>query len=781
MTPPQAASLLSVDPAFLRRKKILRIAAVVAAVAALVTAALFVRSCVVARGVRRDLRAAADLSCRDTVESHAEALRIVDALFAAHPGDEAVRARFAWQHVLAALRLGAAASHVAAARRAAPGDGAGETDPLLAASRAAVVLLEGDAEGAVAAARAVLERAPTCRECGFVYARALAEAGRPFEAIAVLDRARLGVPAFVPALAELAALLGDLGQHGPARAAVDALVKVAPDHHLGPVEGVLLEVDGAAARPAPDRARLAASLRPVLAKAVVDDAHERRAARVHYAKGRVAALAGEHAAAAAAFAVAAKLRPTDALVALHRARALRSAGRPAEALESLAAFADAPTTSPALLAARAELLLDLHRTADAAAPVAVLSAAGAAGAALLEGRRLLLAGARHDAVAPLQKALAAGHAEASLLLAEISYQTGHARDADQLLAAQKGRGVAECARGLAAYHDGRTERARAAFAAATAAGARCGASLAGRLLVGTGGQAPLAAALAAALADHDDLRDRVALARLQLRTDGQAAAREGLDRVRAAAPQGAVVLAELAAAYEEAGLADLAAEVAREGAERTGANPRLVALQARLARAAGDSDAALRFVEGGLSKTPNDPLLVVEKAAVLAATRRLQAAEELLEGVLTPGEHLASAACLKAEVQAQRGDRRESQVDLARVVARNDRAVGFAAIAPARACLARSYIQRGRASYGKAVANLALLRRQGLLWAEVSFLTGLIDDRSNKRDRAEKHYRAALDLDPAHRESWERLAKTDALGEGDLARYRELWPEKSPR
>ena len=93
-----------------------------------------------------------------------------------------------------------------------------------------------------------------------------------------------------------------------------------------------------------------------------------------------------------------------------------------------------------------------------------------------------------------------------------------------------------------------------------------------------------------------------------------------------------------------------------------------------------------------------------------------------------------------------------------------------------RYALEHSYILRGRASYNKARANLGIMRRQGLLRADVPYIAGILADRQNKRDRAAGQYRRALELDAAHRPSWDQLIHHKALDPDERALFQKLWP-----
>lgn len=780
MSRPSTVPLLEVDPRFVRRKKIIRIVSIVTAVVLLIALVVLIHSCVVARGIREDLATASELSCLDTIEAHQKALQLVDGLYEDYPDHEKIRARYAWQHFLTALRVGPVGEHVKAARGAVEAAGEGPQPAILAAAKIGLDALEGDATAAATRAHALLEQAETCRECGLVYAYALMKSGRSAEAGAILDAARRGQPPFIPALAMLTETLRRQGRYAEARNALTLMTKLAPNHQGTVVEQVLVAIGDASASGG-EPTKLAASLAPRLAAVKIDDAHPRRALIKHFADGRLAYLSGNDDAAVAAFGAALTLDAGHQDSATWRAKALRRAGKQLAALESLRAYPDEAGTDVELLLTRSAILMDLHKTRDAAAPIDVLVQSKVKGAALLEGRRLYRQGEFQKASVLLRTAATRGYLQANLQLAEIYVAGGDFENATKVLeATTTGGAIASCAKGLRHYYDGRFKRAHSAFTAATKAGGRCGASLAGRLLVGAGMDEELRGTLGSALETREDLRDRVALGRLTYRVEGQVAAKRQLDQVRQLSPQGALVLAELSEAYEDIGLVELAFEVAQEGIEGSEQHPRLFAIAARIARELDRYDDARQLVERGLKASSTHQGLLVEKTANLVAARRYPIADQFVEKALSQGEYFSEAACLQAEIEARRGDRRGSQIQLAKLLHYNRRTVPFVELAPARFCLADSYIRRGRASYGKARANMGILRRRGVLWPEIEYTLGLLSDRRNRDRRAVGEYRDALELDPTHRPSWDMLARHDELDADDLARFQSFYPGQTP-
>jgi tetratricopeptide (TPR) repeat protein len=782
MTNGETSPILQVTSSFQRWRRIRPFVFGGVAVLVVATAAFLVHSAVVARRIRSDLSRAAELSSTDTIDAQAEALDLLERLWQRHPGHEGVRARYAWQHVLMALRLGPAEPHVEAARRAL-GEAAGASEPaLMAAARAGVLLVGGDAAGAEALARATRQQAPTCRECTFIHALAVAALGHGAEAVPILDQARQGRPPFLPALASLAELLQSLGRYSEAEAALHLVLQAAPGHQGAKAQAVLLRLDQAAADPEAG-AKLVAPLRAELAGVSIDDAYPRQVVFKHYAGGRLSLLEGDLASAIDSLSKAAKARSDDQTLATWLAIAERKAGRHLDAIEALSAFPDAPSSDLGLLTTRAEILLDLHRTTDAAASIAVLVQRNVKVAPLLEGRRLLAAGEPDEALVPLKAALAQGYVEAALAIAEAQLLRGRANEANDLLREVTAPAVQQgCVDGMRDFLQGRTAEARRELAKAASAGSRCGNALAGLLLLGTGQDREQVDGLVKALAEREDLRDRVALGRTRFRVEGVEKARVELDRVRAAEPQGAVVLEELALAYEELGLREVAREVATEGVARTKGHPLLISAAADLARKAGRLDDAEAVVADGLKARPKSGQLLLERAANLFARRQYTEAEELVSQVIAPGPTFATAACLRARVQERRGNQRDAQQDLARAASRAVTRSGAAEEAKTRACIVEHFMRLGRPSYGKARANLFLLRQlaPGFTWAEIPALAGQLAALEGEREDAAQSYRRALALDAANRRSWAGLAELDALTAEDREIFGRMWPGVEP-
>jgi len=403
------------------------------------------------------------------------------------------------------------------------------------------------------------------------------------------------------------------------------------------------------------------------------------------------------------------------------------------------------------------------------------------GASGLEGRRLLLAGESGKAVTPLTNALAEGDASALLPLAEAYQVLGKARDARKLLEeARVEEPLKSCALGLGLYVRGSMEKAAGAVDEAAKAGGRCGGSLAGQLLVGTGSDEHLLEVVQAALAEREDLRDRVALGRVRFRVEGAEKALAELDRVRQLAPQGAVVLAELLDAYAETAAGEPAIAAAREVVEKSGGNPRVVAAAARLAREAGQLDVAEQILAEPLKRAPASLPLTIEQGAVYLAQRRYVQAEKLVGPAVVAGLHYADGACLYAKIQERRGFMRDAQIELNKSLAQSAPGTGAVKAAPAQTCLVELYIRHGIASLGKAQAKLNELRRAGVVSAELPSLAGSIAERQREPEDAEKQYRKALALDVAHRRSWDALAALDVLTPADLEVFHRLWPGQEP-
>lgn len=783
MTKRFTTGMAQIDPRFILWRKIRVPLALGITALILAVTALLLYSYIVARGIRRDLQQAAELAATDTFESHGEALEILERIEDDAPAHEGVRAQHAWHRVLLAVRFGATPERLAAAREAlARAEGVDPT-PQLAAARGGMALLEGDA---AAALRAVGERPDTC-EGLYIRGMALARQAHVDQALVALDQARQGVPTFVPALSELALLLRQRGRLDEAEAALEVIRRASPLHQDAVVQGVLLALDrspsagrGGGSAGAEEIAAHAPELSKRLAGLRVDDRYPTSLAYKSFAVGRLALVGGDVGAAEAALAEAARVLDTNQAVATWLAVARHRAGEHEEALEALARYPDDASSDPALLETRLEILMALHRTTDARAPLDVLAKAGR-DVTLDEGRLLFYAGDAERALAPLRRSLAAGHAEAGLLLAEALVALGRAGDARTTLRGLKGQGPeTRCAEGYLRALDGETRPAREALRAASKAGARCGPVLLGRLLATAGGADGQDAPLAAALEQREDVRDRVTLGRVKLRTAGQAAAKAELDAVKALRPQGAIVLRELALAYLELGEAETArAVVTGAVAPASGADPLVVALAARLAREANDLAGASKLIEQGLKAHPSAPAIQLERAALLFEQNRFPDASDAVGEALQPGTSYAEAACLRSEIQLRRGERETAQIDLNRAILPAKRHSGASAEVAIRQCLVESHLKRGPASLGRAKTALYFLRQLPVEDAHIEYLTGLIAEREARQEEASVRYRKAVELDATHREAWKRLARLQPLAAGDRQRVEKIWPGTS--
>ena len=767
-----------IDPRFILWQKVRVPLFIGIGLAVLVLTSAIIYMVVVAVGISGDLERAGTLAAEDTLDGQRQAIELLDRLRRAHPDHEEVLTRGAWHEALLALRYGADPRQVARVREAVDRASSGEGSALLTAARAGALLLEGDAAGALAA----LGDAPEGPECLFVQGLAFAREGETERALEALDHARRGTPPFLPALAELATLLRENGRFSEARAALAVLEQSSPGGAgRVAVEGVLLDLDEHDGDPA-----ALAKLVPALAERLgrAGDAPAgmpRLRAQERYAAGRLALLQGRSKTAAEALAVARAYFSASPVVTAWCAAAHRANGDHEAALEALESFPDDRDTDQRLLRTKAEVLLDLQRTFDAAVPIEVLSAESARGSALLDGRRLLAGGDPAAAVPRLEEALDDGADEAALDLAEAFVALGQAQKARVVLRRLEGAGpLPLCAAGYLAYLDGLTQRASDRLAQASARDGRCGAVLAARLLVGTGGGPELESRLEKALALREDLRDRVALGRLRFRTRGREAARAELDRVRERGPQAVVVWSELALAYEEIGLDDEAVAAASAGIEKTREHPLLVSLAARYAIGRDATQEAEKLLADGLVKNPDSPDLLLERARLLMDIGRPDQAGPVIARAVAPGPRYDEGVCLQTEITMATGERELAHFDMVRAIGHAAEHSGAMAEARIRDCQVRIHLRRGAASLGRAKTSLYFLQQMPVRWAEVPFLEASVAREEGREDSAEESFRKALALDPAHRESWHGLAGLERLTEDDLEVFGRMWPGREP-
>lgn len=773
MTKRYTTGMAQIEPRFILWRKVRFPLAVGIVAILLIISGLLLRSFLVARGIRNDLVEATELAAADTVQSHNEAAALLDGLRDDYPDHEEVRIRYAWQQVLLALRFGSSEARLASAQQALSRTSGLESTPLLVAATAGMALAQGNVDDALQ----VVGEEPGCREGLYVRAIASANQGQTDRAVALLDQARQGVPTFVPALSEMVLLLRQRGRFEEAESALNVLRQISPQHEDASIQSVLLSLDRYA-----DSAELA-KLVPTLAKSLgglsVDEDHPRTLAFKNFAAGRIALLQGKVGDAEPALTEAAKILKTDQSVATWLAIARHRAGHHDAALKALSAFPDAASTNRTLLETRLDILLDLHRTVDAQKTFKVLSQSGAANIALSQGRLLFSEGEFGGAVAPLRSALKSGSHEAGLALAEALVFIGKAEQARVVLRGIKGSTPeSACAKGYLAFIDAKTKQANVEFLNASKAGGRCGAFLAGRLLASSGGSQGQVAPLVKALAEREDLRDRVSLARLKFRLEGHAAALAELEKVRSLRPQGALVQSELALAYHELDLDGEARTVAKEGAKASKGHPLIVAVAAKLARLGGKVAEADRLLREGLKARPKSLELRIERAELLSRRNRFADAESAAEDALNPGAHYGQAACLRAEIQLRRGERETAQVDLNRAIMPARRHSGASVEVAIRKCLVDFHLRRGPAALGRAKTAFFFLGQVPFQDAGIEYLAGQIAERENRPNEATERYKAGLELDPSHRETWNRLRKLGSLTAEDQQRFKKIWPQK---
>ena len=765
-----------VEPTYKLWQKVRFPLAAAIVIVVLVVTAVVIGAIYVSRSIRVELARATDLAASDTIDSHQQAAELLERLRTENPDHEAILTRRAWQKVLVGLRYGSSPEQRQAAARALETVPDGADSPLFTATKAGLALLEGRPEEA-------LELSSTDAsdsEGLFILGLARARQGDVEPALTALDQARSGSPPFLPALAELAVLLRERGRHVEAASALKVLRQASPEHRGALVESVLLDLDRFDGQQE-KLLGLAGALGKKLDDAGIGAEQPRTLAYKRSGAGRIALLTERNDEAVVELTAAAEYFPKNQSLATRLAVAHRRNNDHERGLKALESFPNESSTDLRLLQTRLDLLMDLQRTTDAVDTLAALTKAEVKGMALLEGRRLLAQGEAAAAIEPLQHAIEEGDDEAALDLAEAYVAEGQTPKARRVLRRLRGDGpLPLCAGGFQAYLDGFTKRAAARLAGASKIGGRCGAVLAGRYLLGTGGAEDQQARLQEMLNSREDLRDRVALGRILFRTKGLTAARAELDRVRERSPQAAALWHELTLAYEELGLTVLASEVATEGLEETDGHPLLVSVAARLAREAGELDTAEQILSSGLEAHPDDRRILLEQASLLFARHRLPPAREVVVKIALPGPTFADAICLQSEIKRALGESQEAHIDLVRSASKATASTGALAEAEIRACQVHIHLRRGAASLGRAKTSLYFLQQLPVRWAEIPYLEGRIAEQENRLGHAENHYRRALKMDPAHRASWQALAKLGRLTEGDAAGFELRWPGQDP-
>lgn len=772
MTKRFTTGVAQIEPRFLLWQKVRLPLAAAVIIVLLIVSALLIRSFLTARGIATDLERAEELAAADTFSSHREAQQLLQELNEEHPDHGEIGAQRAWQEVLVYLRFGATDEQVT--RTAAllrelniePNTALGE------ATLAGLALLQGEDSAALEQ----IGEEPETREGQFVRAMILASRGEVDTAIRLHDQARQGQPTFIPALGEMIRLLRQRGRFTEARAALSVITRISPDHEGAAVQSALLSMDSNAL----DREALTKMTGPLSEKISalsIDESHPRMLAYKNFAEGRLDLLRGEVEPARRALEAAARELGKSQAVATWLAVAHHRAGDHQKALDALASFPDEPATDPSLLKTRFDILLDLQRTEAARAPLDILNKIEGFDASMVRARMEYAEGDYQRALEPLREAMSKNHGDAALLLADSFIQVGKIGSAQRTLREAKlAGGLKLCAAGFLANLDGETKRARGLFFKASQQGERCGSVFAGKLLLGAGIAAEQQPFLSKALEEREDVRDRVLLGRMRFRTEGAAKARSELDRVRELRPEAAVVLRELALAYEELNALDVAQEVADTAVSQTKGNPLVVAAAAQVARERGEARDALARVEKGLESHSKSTYLRLEKAAALDATGRLAEAEEAADEAITDGPLFAEATCLRAWILMRRGSREDAQVDLMRALTPARRAEGVGGEAAVRSCLVELHVKRGPSAKSRAKTQLYFLKRLPHYSARLEYLSGMVARSENKISDATSHFNKALELDPAHRESWRELAKLRPLTPEQRARFEKLFP-----
>lgn len=696
----------------------------------------------------------------DTFESHRQAVAILAELSNRSGGDAC--GEFAVESAMMWGRFGLGQEHGEASTRAlasCPEAAAREQGYL---ARALLALYQNEPARGASLGEEGVEAFPESGRLHAALAWNLESLGRIEEALAELNRAYELDPDYIPATLSLARLHRRAGRRGEARLLLDEIRGASPRHVEARAEEMMLDLDTCEeAMPAPaviEELRTQASSLEAAAQgqppAIV--------AAVALARGRFALLQGNVEHAGVLLGRAWRRGTTSPEATLHVARGLRLAGDLRRAIEVSGTL---PGEAPEMTLEKVRVWLAAGRPAPALAELRALrelDLQDGAAAARLEARALAQKGDLVAASDLLERQLRRGpDDETRFLYGELTRRRGDWMKAAEIMAAVTGRPWSTCAEAFRREAADEYDHALQAITDRTHQRTPCALRLKSLLSKQTGDHISEISALRSLMRAESRFDDRLTLVRAVWRERGANAALTELRSVLEAPPTG---LRPLLTVVET--LATMRAELRIDrllrDAEEAGADQQVLATaRARAARLAGRPEEALEV----LRDLPDEPITqaLIERGAALVALRRSSEALAVLERVeVEPGStDWVFLVDLTARATRERRGAQESLAVLDRALRRVEM-LGNRDVVRELALTKVELNLMSKANPNEIRSQLRLVPSSPPD-PRLFHLTGKLAELQGNRETAIDAYRQALDVDPAHIPSLERLvALTDA-------------------
>jgi tetratricopeptide (TPR) repeat protein len=728
--------------------------------AAAVLVGFWIRSAAI-RSAVAEARASASL---DTVDGLRDAVTVLGELAGDYRERGDVQAAYAYVVILDAIRHGPTEPGLEKARSALKRSSAGTGGDLYVAAAILVHLASGEPEEARGLVESLSTSGRQDHELRLACAMSQIESGQNLEAQTDLMLMAAAKDPFLPAVTLLGKVRHRTGDLKGANELLRASLEAHPGRLEASLERVLVLVDLATEGTLAEAGGLLEAL-----GADLDAAPPVLATRGLYAEGLLLLALEKHMDASGPLCKALESMSHNALAAARCARARRLSGDVQGALKVVENLRLGEGTSTEVLVEIVEANLNLWRPRAASLALQLMQGRPDVGEKRMAQLSALAALQAGDFAKAASRYRSGGGGDDLPIRAGLAYlEAGEAGEARGYLKKISSGPSAGCAEALYEWSRGRLEEALGKVGKSEA----CAPALRGRFLFLLGRHQEASEMLGKALAQHDDPRLRLMLARATLRISGPGEAKVMLDHLRDLGAESITLLTGLADAYLELDLVDDARGVAADAVARNPGKPEGLALQARILRQTGDPATAAEIAAKGLEAHPDHPGLLAEQAHVHLAAKEYGEAIEAGQKALVPGPYYLVAALVATRALEAAGRQNDADGLI--------REAGNTLLRQHEPTLAASawafFVQMRKARGGKPNISKARGLFYGLLKKDIPgaafyYQGAVVLFADGRRDDAVMWLHKAAGLDPLFKHPFERLSRMGELTDEEVKAY----------
>jgi tetratricopeptide (TPR) repeat protein len=744
-------------------------------VVVLATVGMVTHDLLVARSVERTIAEAEKLEMLGTVAQLRAAGQTLMSLAQRHEDRANVQAAWAWLAILQAVMHGPEREFTQKAK-AALGLAGNERSSFGWAARAGIKYLEGKFDQALDLALKGLGEHPGDRRIELARAWSLRGMGRTDEAREVLAEAMQSSGTYVPLFVEGVFLEIVEKNKDNASALVEKLLSISPAHLYGSLVKISLALpDWAAGDLNPDQMALAVGDVNAIGQ-VLEAAPPKLADFGHVIEGRVYLSAGDFEKARAAFSAVVTSNPDPKLLAWY-ALAMQRQHHPEDALELLDKHPEAQGAE--IFDIRSQSLLDCHRVESAAKTIDGLEATGEYPKRVSEMRWALAVrkGDNAAALAGMPDKIDAQHQWLAVELYWLLKESGDSEGVARLTEAMDPE-LSLCADAIRAWHVDEPQKALSALKTEEKTDA-CVDVLAVKLLNGYVKPSELKMRADRAKSAYGlNLLFEIDRARAIWLTDGHGAATEILDDILKMHPEGSPLKRAISQAYIDLDLPDRALEIL-DGDE----NSESMALRIYAARAAGNKILAADLVKAATkqnAKAFHPALLYFAVQDFLRAGKYYDVLDNV-EPVISKTAHWTSEIVeLGAKAYDIKGDRTDADRLLYRTSKQICASSGLDESWQTLIAQIRLNLRRGGKFMYRAIYLLSVLKEEGVENTDTLYNWAIANIKDGNDRAGVRYLREALELDPAFKPAYSKLASMEKLDDELTAMMKRTRPGWSP-